>query len=148
MGIRLTPRRSWRAGNSAIEFALVAPVLLTMLMGVADYGTEVFYKAELQRAVRAGAQYATNTAHATDQAGITQTIQQASALTGIVVANLVDTCKCANGTAVACTGATCADGSSVGNYVTISGTYTYTPFISYFRAGPRTLSSTLSVRTS
>ena len=140
--------RLGRRGNTAIEFGLIAPILVTILMGASDYGLETSYNSELQEAVRAGAAYATATGRSTDQTDITTAIQGASPLVGVVVAPLVSSCLCANGTFVACTGATCGDGSAVGNYVTLSATYTYAPFVSFFSNTARTLTSTLTIRTS
>jgi Flp pilus assembly protein TadG len=143
-----TARRGWRDGNSAIEFALVSPVLVTLMLGSVDFGLAVYYKAQLQNAVRAGAQYATGTGRATDNDGITATIQGASRLTGIEVTTPSSSCRCADGSTIACTGATCGDGSAVGAYLDLSASYTYTPFITFFESGPRTLSFSMSVRTS
>ena len=140
-------KQGWKSGNTAVEFALIAPVMLTILAGIVDYGLQIHYQAELQTAVRAGAQYATGTGRATDVAGITSTIQNASDLTSIVVATPASVCRCSNGVLVACTGATCGDGSAVGAYLDLSATYSYTPLLSFY-APSRTLSFAMSVRTS
>jgi Flp pilus assembly protein TadG len=135
-----------RAGNVAIEFALIAPVLVILLMGTVDYGLETYYDAQLQQAVRAGAEYVNNSGHSQDTAGITAAVQGASALTGIAVATPTGSYQCSNGTAVAGVGSTCANGSAVGSYMTISATFTYTSFVTFFSSAPRTLSSTVTVR--
>jgi hypothetical protein len=53
-------RRSydWTRGNVAIEFAIAAPVLIMLILGVADYGTLMNTSASLRGATRAGAEYA------------------------------------------------------------------------------------------
>src|SRR4051794_30921327 len=45
-------------GNAAIEFAITAPVLVTIIAGIADLGSMATSKSTLGAAVRAGAQYA------------------------------------------------------------------------------------------
>jgi Flp pilus assembly protein TadG len=139
-------RKGGRAGNVAVEFALIAPVLVTLFMGTVDYGLEVYYDAQLTQAVRAGAEYVNNSGHSQDTAGIEAAVQGASSLTGIAVPAPTASYQCSDGTAVAGSGSTCANGSATGSYMTISATYTYTSFISFFSSTPRTLSSTVTVR--
>jgi Flp pilus assembly protein TadG len=58
--IRLATRlRRDRKGGAAVEFALVAPVLLSALVGVAQLGILFFANAGLSNAVAEGARYAT-----------------------------------------------------------------------------------------
>ncbi|MEI8395566.1 MAG: TadE/TadG family type IV pilus assembly protein [Rhodospirillaceae bacterium] len=137
-----------RDGFAAVEFALIAPILVVALLGMFDFGQKAYFASELQQSVRSGGQYAIGTGHAADIDGITTIIQTSSKLTGIVVDALVSVCYCANGASIACTGTTCSDSSSVGNYVTITAHYTYTPLIQYFTVGNRTLTSSVTVRTS
>lgn len=47
-------------GVSAVEFALVAPVLLACLIGIYDVGTMVYKRADMQSALRSGTQYFMN----------------------------------------------------------------------------------------
>jgi len=49
-----------RDGVSAVEFALVAPVLLFSLLGVVDVGRIVYQRADMETALRAGIQYFMN----------------------------------------------------------------------------------------
>lgn len=55
-------RRLWRddRGVSAVEFALVAPVLLMCLVGIYDIGTMIYKRADMQSALRSGTQYFMN----------------------------------------------------------------------------------------
>ena len=46
-------------GASAVEFALVIPVLLTMIIGIMQIGIMFYADAGLQQAVETGARYAT-----------------------------------------------------------------------------------------
>lgn len=49
-----------REGVSAVEFALVAPVLLISMLGVVDIGNVVYQRADMESALRAGIQYFMN----------------------------------------------------------------------------------------
>jgi len=55
-GLATRSRRG--AGQSLVEFALLAPVLITLLLGVVDVGRVVFAYIALQDAVTEGALYA------------------------------------------------------------------------------------------
>ena len=47
-----------RAGASGVEFALVLPILIALLIGTIDLGAMAWTKMEVQAAARAGANYA------------------------------------------------------------------------------------------
>jgi Flp pilus assembly protein TadG len=47
-------------GVSAIEFALIAPVLLISLLGVVDIGNVVYQRSDMESALRSGIQYFMN----------------------------------------------------------------------------------------
>ena len=49
-----------RDGVSAVEFALVAPVLVFSLLGVVDIGNLVYQRTDMESALRAGIQYFMN----------------------------------------------------------------------------------------
>jgi len=60
--IRQFTNRFGRAfeGVSAVEFALVVPILLIALLGVVDIGRVVYQRADMEAALRAGTQYFMN----------------------------------------------------------------------------------------
>src|SRR5712691_5470374 len=51
-----------QGGQSLVEFALALPLLLLILLGLADFGRAFYYTTAIANAARAGAEYA---AHAT-----------------------------------------------------------------------------------
>jgi Flp pilus assembly protein TadG len=94
-----------------VEFALAAPLLLLLLAGVLDYSLALRTAIAVSDAARAGAHYGSlNQANAGDTAGIQTAARNAVPnLTGMTVTT-ARTCKCANGSAVSCTGS-CGGGA-------------------------------------
>lgn len=62
--------------NAAVEFALMAPFLLGMLVPIADLGTYIYKSMQLQLAAQAGAEYAAR--HDWDPNGILSAMQTAA----------------------------------------------------------------------
>ena len=123
--------RDWLAssasGAAAVEFALLLPVVLAGLTGVANYGLATYEKMELVSAARAGAQMAIR--DRTDTSVIRQVTVDSTNLnitTSSVTATEV--CECADGTTVTC-GATCSDGSSNRYFMTVTVTKTFDPVV-------------------
>ena len=60
--IRLRPKllgtRRGSRGQSAVEFALVAPLLFLLIFGIVDFGRAMFYQNEITNATREGARIA------------------------------------------------------------------------------------------
>ncbi len=123
--------RSSCEGVSAIEFALITPVLLVFLIGVTDFGLAMFHKMELQSAVRAGAQYALS--DGTDTASIISAVVNSTGI-GITSSDVTLTCQCLDTSTEVLTGATCgaATGCSSSEAVlmTIDAVDKYTPLLS------------------
>lgn len=93
------------SANMAIEFALVAPIMMTLIIGIADFGIAAREKAELQAAARAGLQ-----AVLVDPDDLEGAEAAAEAVAPEATVAAVSSCRCADGTAVACDGA-CAAGA-------------------------------------
>lgn len=134
-------RRSLRGRDSgpdggavAIEFALLMAFLpLTIFVfGIVDYGNFMEQATNLTAMIRGAAEYARGTV--VGGGGI-------SALpTGSAIASQLNTeatlttasfCTCADGTSVSCTGTCSVSGDTrVLQYVAVSGSQTYTPWVS------------------
>ena len=59
--LRLGGRSRWNSdarGQSLVEFALALPVLLVLLLGIADFGRAFYYTSVIANAARAGAGFA------------------------------------------------------------------------------------------
>lgn len=130
------------SGVSAVEMALVAPVLMIIFMGLVDYGIAIFSKMELTSSVRSGAQYAL--INSSNMAAIQTTVSNSSNLTpaNLSVTLPYETCECSDGTLDASCSVTCS-ANTLRHYVVISATYTYVPF---FLPNDIVLSSSSTIR--
>ncbi|HWL80344.1 MAG TPA: TadE/TadG family type IV pilus assembly protein [Roseomonas sp.] len=112
--------RLWhcRRGVSALEFALVAPVLALVALGGFDLGNAALQSLRLEAAARAGAQYAFS--RPADSTGILAAVRgNLPGWTNVTVPAPVLACRCDNGTTVSCSGGTCGAGTPA-TYVTIA----------------------------
>jgi Flp pilus assembly protein TadG len=118
-------RRDQR-GVAAAEFALIAPVVITLLLGGIDIATLVQIRLQLQGALRAGGQYAL--AFPTQTGGITAAVQQAmpATWTDVPTATLPLT-----GQSSCPTQATTPPGPglSVPYYITLCASHPYAPLL-------------------
>ena len=127
------------AGSVAAEFAFAAPILVMLVVGIADFGVLTARSAAIAGATRAGAEYARNSSTCkadlggtTCIAGIKSVIQSAvssgPALT--FPSTFLPICKCDDGTAITC-GTTCVGPGKVPNRVLIAVTATqaFTPIV-------------------
>lgn len=120
---------SCREGNTAVEFALAAPILITLAFGAFDYGRAYVEGVRMNGAARAGAQYAlyepTNWTDGTtmertaleEYVGHALTDSQMAALSVSAAAN--NFCACTAGTTLACTD-TCPGGGAPGRFVRVT----------------------------
>lgn len=138
---RLGRLKRCESGVSAVEFAIITPLLLTMLLGLLDYSIALFHKMELISSLRAGSQYAL--IYGTDTTSIESAVTNSSNLDSTnLTLTVSEVCECQGGTTVTCTGGTCSAGS-VQHFIQIDGTYVYTPI---FLPGSLDLTSSSTIR--
>ena len=119
--------RLWRArdGLGAIEFGFIAPVLLTLLLGILDFGMAFWQEMEISNAADAGAQWGmSNTYDAPiDQTSpsIQSVAQSATNLSGITVSS-TNPCGCptSSGVTVYSCGSTCPDSTTPQPYIVVN----------------------------
>jgi Flp pilus assembly protein TadG len=118
-------------GVAAIEFSIVAPLLIFMLVGTIDAGTAIYRKMQVQNAVHAGTQYAM--INGFNASGITTAITSASNMAVNSSPAPQQFCGCPSMSGVASIGcsSTCPGGSSPGTYVTISAQAYYNTLFRY-----------------
>lgn len=124
----LTPRRPRRSGHAgdragvaAIEFAVMAPLLLVVIASVVELGLATRDTLRVQSAAAAGAQYAMLNGY--NAAGISAAVVSGTGAVGLSASpapTLFCGCPTATGIgATACT-ATCDDGVKLRQYIRIS----------------------------
>ena len=114
-----------RRGSTAVEFALVIPVLLLFLGGLVDFGRAFYYQTELSQALRSGMQYALKAP--TDTAGIMSVIGQSTSIS-VNTLTPVTFCQCYDGANISCS-STCVVPGPMRNYVKLEAKFSYTPLI-------------------
>jgi Flp pilus assembly protein TadG len=122
--------RLWRAreGLGAIELGFIAPVLLTLLLGVLDFGMAFWQQMQIANAADAGAQWGMSNAY--NSSSITTVAQSATNLTSVNVSS-TNPCGCASSTGVAggygtppsCTA--CPDGTTAQPYIVVNTSVCY-----------------------
>jgi Flp pilus assembly protein TadG len=135
-------------GNAAIEFALATPILLGLLVPVADLGIAFTQQIQVQQAAQAGAQYAL--LHGWNSSSISSAVTAATNLPGVSAAPApTQSCGCPTGTtiaAAACASA-CANGETAGTYVFVNAQSAYNPVLPYSVLGSGvTLTAQATVR--
>jgi len=142
---------SSRRGSIAAEFALLAPLIVTLLICTINYGAAMMARTELFNAVRAGLQY--GLIYPTNLTGMQTAVQNASSLetgAGTINVTATNSCYCKDGTVIAsnCTSASCGGGDDY-QVATISATQTYSYLLQFpgFTT-PITFSETASIRNS
>lgn len=107
-----------RRGVSAIEFALVAPVFVLLMVGVIEAGLAIRTGFQVRQAAAAGAAYASKYKY--DATGVTAAAQNATLSSGLMT-TVVKTCGCpiSTGFSNICTG-TCTDGYAPRDYVVVT----------------------------
>jgi Flp pilus assembly protein TadG len=161
LGIPTTMMQRWarraaslvraEGGNAAVEFGLAAPLLVALLVPVADLGIAFSQQIQVQQAAQAGAQYATiHPWTSSSPTAISNAVVAATTLSTLAASPApAQTCGCPTGSqiaAAACT-ATCSDGQPAGYYVVVSAQAPYTPQLPYSVLGSSvTLAAKSTVR--
>lgn len=156
-------RPAENAGVAALELALILPFLAALAVGVADFSFAYHKQLQLTSTLAAAAEYAftkgqseTGSTLTTDVTNFINAISPFTLTTAQTVYNNGDNsatnCYCVSGNPAAYTGpttcgSTCADSSTAGKFVAMTGGFTYTPlFVAdavFFR---NAISQTVTVR--
>jgi len=161
-------RRLHRVGNigsAAVEFAIIAPFMVVLVLGIADYGLLVNDSASLEGATRAVAEYARNSPYCVG-AGLTDSncisginnlvstlkssntaISSATFTPSATISTPANYCTCVDGSVVSCSTGTCNVGGDtrIIQYIKISATQSINPVVSY---GTYTSAKSLNAQTS
>lgn len=115
-----------RKGLAAIEFALVAPITVLLLVGVMDLGNALQQKQRLSAAAQAGAAYALT--FPADSAGIQAAINRMlSGWSGVTVTVPAPVCECPGTAGTVDCDTVCPTGRQ--SYVSITLSRPFTPML-------------------
>jgi Flp pilus assembly protein TadG len=116
-------------GGPAVEFGIIFPIFLILILAIAEYGSVIFQIMAVSNAAQVGANYAMLNGY--DPAIIKNKV---NAATGIAATNIAVTeiCGCPTGRSVSNLGcspnpAPCAGNQTPGTYVTVTITQPYSP---------------------
>lgn len=130
--MRIAARR-FRAdqGQSLVELALTLPLLLIILVGVAEFGHFAYASIEVSSAAQAAVQYgAQNHATASDNAGMQlAATQDGPNLTGLR-ATAQHFCQCSDASASTCSAGDCSNSRMI-EFVQVNTTATVSPIFNY-----------------
>ena len=119
------------AGSVAAEFALVAPIVILIAVGVADFGMLAARSAALVATTRIGAEFAR--AHPLDTSGIQTSMQSAMNFAPALSfpASFSLSCECDDGTLIACSESCATQGRASPNrvFITISASQAFSPLV-------------------
>jgi Flp pilus assembly protein TadG len=116
-------------GVAAIEFAVLATILIFTSVATADLGMGFYRKMQVQNAAQAGARYVM--LKGLDTTGIVSAIHAATNYADIVASdpNVFYGCASSSGITSTYQFATCSDGTTAGRYVTVSTQAYYKPIL-------------------
>jgi len=127
------PGRVCDGGSSLLEMAFLVPILLTMLVGVIDFGRAYYLSIEVSNAASAGALYGSqSTTTAQDSSGMHSAALSAAPNVSGLSATGSTYCECYGSTGtVSCSNPGCSGSSHVIQWVQVNASATYTPLIRY-----------------
>jgi Flp pilus assembly protein TadG len=130
--IQLHRFASDRRGVAALEFAIIALVLVTLVLGAFDFGNAAQQQVQLQEAVRAGGAYAAT--YPTDPTGIQNVVTNSLPTGWQLSSSPTVSCSCLDSSTGAtsstiCTAPNCSTDAKI---ITITATMPYTTLTSLF----------------
>lgn len=138
-------------GQSLVEFALVIPILLTLVLVAVDFGRIYFTTIQVANAAREaaayGAQFPTDSTGMLSRANAERNSQtQSGQQNTLTSSNVSAACKTPGGSSISCSAA--SGGSGTGNTLTVSVNTPFTfltPFITNLFGGSMTIRSSATV---
>jgi Flp pilus assembly protein TadG len=136
-----------RSGAAGVEFALLLPALVLLLMGMFDYGALAYQTMQVAAAAHAGADYALHSGWnlTAVQSAVTNATTLAS-VSATPAPTLSQGCI-TNGSLVITTGTSCPSGGTPGSYVVINAQAPFSPLVTWSAlALPSTITAKAVVR--
>ena len=120
------------SGVAAIEFGIIVPILVLMVVASVDIGMGFYRKMQVEDAAQAGAEWAIKNGF--DANAISNAVTSATSAPAISVSPTpVQFCGCAGGSSIGTVtcGTTCSGGTQAGTYTTVSAQMTYNTLLPY-----------------
>ena len=136
-----------RSGAAGVEFALLLPVLVLLLMGMFDYGALAFQTMQVAAAANAGADYALH--HGWNSTAVQNAVTGATTLPSVSAspAPALSQGCISHGALVITTGSTCSSGGTPGSYVVVNAQAPFSPLVAWSAlALPSTITAQAVVR--
>jgi Flp pilus assembly protein TadG len=124
--------RQLDGGVAGVEFAILCPWLVMLMVCTADVGLGIYAKMRVQNAAQVGAQYAAY--HGFDTAAISSAVAQAVNFSGLALSpSPYAFCGCPTSSGVVGSdcASVCPDTLSPGHYITVSSQGTYSTLLPY-----------------
>lgn len=119
-----------RSGAAAVEFALLLPMLVLLVIGMVDYAALAYQSMEIYASAHAGADYALK--NGWDSAAIQAAVSAATPLAATASPAPQQSKACVTGGVLVVTaGSTCPSGGTPGTYVTVSAQTAFAPIVSW-----------------
>jgi Flp pilus assembly protein TadG len=135
------------SGASAVEFALILPILVILTTAALDFGGLIYTRLQVGSATHAGASFAA--AQGFNETGIAAAMAGGASI-AITAATPVQVCGCpdaVSGIGETACGSTCTSGELAGKYVKLDASASYPLIYSWpGLSNPVTLTSTARVR--
>ena len=133
-------------GASAVEFALLLPTLVLLLMGVFDYASLSYDAMEVNAAAHAGADYALR--NGWSASGVQTAVTGATSITvSATPAPTLSSACIVNGALQTTTSSTCPSGGTPGSYAIVNAQASFTPLAIWSSfVMPSTISAQAAVR--
>jgi Flp pilus assembly protein TadG len=124
--------RSAEGGGSLLEFALIVPLLVFIILGIVDLSLAISQSMVVTQAAEAGATYGTLAHNQSDYTGMqTAAINASNGLSGFSVAPPFNWCSCTSGgSAVSCS-SSCAGSASPIMYIQVQTSATVQVLVGY-----------------
>lgn len=133
-------------GSAAVELGLAMPVLLLLVVGLVDFGRNLYGAAALENAARTGVQYAQ--LYPGDSVGLVAAVRGAGGVADDATVNWQAYCVCPDGTPIACTStSTCTGELKPLWLISVSVTQPFRAIIPFAELGlPATINGSAIVR--
>jgi Flp pilus assembly protein TadG len=129
-------------GAAAVEFALILPILFSVVVGIADFGIVMMRKNDINIVINTGFHYAL--LKSDDASAIERAMTNAISLTPLIV-SATQVCRCAEDMTASCNNQ-CSDMTSPAHYYRLEAETSVNPIFTVFLTNPYVIKTFAVVR--